>query len=485
MKNNLLLLHFKLTSIMAVKPAKVKEAENEMSNTDFICEAVRLKVQHDFLQKSVQSILNNMKIIDRDVATDLEAYVSGRETKRLEDLEAFQNSLLAAMDTLVQLRFDISTEDRIRSIDLSHFRTALLELEKQLTRLKEHIDKELECLVEEEEKLWNELQDADLKIDEWSKPLDIPHVHAASKVTSMLSIPGSGVQPEVRAFHKFLAKTGGHSGGWDEDDHLAFLRIRTKHQGKQAFMEEVHDLMPDISREDIMKHEEWYCQYEKLRNEQRQAIEVWRNEKSQRSSQKCIEQPPRPQILHRNPEDAADKKQKIEEWKKAKELQQQLDEERKRVEKERQLQEWKRKKERQAQQKAKIEQQKEERLEKQREAVLERQLRELFEIEQRAAVANKMLKAFRQQDQEYVLRRLSWKQRERDRKEDCIERQERLKRQVSVSAERDPQRLLTLTEGWRNRLACKDLDRPPKSAPPLHLRNMPHLAVPSWRKTLQ
>jgi hypothetical protein len=37
---------------------------------------------------------------------------------------------------------------------------------------------------------------------------------------------------EVLTFQRFLQDTGGHTGGWNEEDHLLFLRFRNKHHSK-------------------------------------------------------------------------------------------------------------------------------------------------------------------------------------------------------------------------------------------------------------
>lgn len=47
-------------------------------------------------------------------------------------------------------------------------------------------------------------------------------------------------------FHKFIAKTGGYTGGWSEEDHMTFLRLRNKHKGKPTFFVELKHLLPGV-----------------------------------------------------------------------------------------------------------------------------------------------------------------------------------------------------------------------------------------------
>lgn len=43
-----------------------------------------------------------------------------------------------------------------------------------------------------------------------------------------LTTSSSGLLPQVIEFQNYLAKHGGHYGGWDDLSHAAFVRIREK-----------------------------------------------------------------------------------------------------------------------------------------------------------------------------------------------------------------------------------------------------------------
>jgi hypothetical protein len=49
---------------------------------------------------------------------------------------------------------------------------------------------------------------------------------------------------EVSAFQRFLQDSGGHTGGWDEEDHLLFLHLRNKHKGKITFLNLLKQHLP-------------------------------------------------------------------------------------------------------------------------------------------------------------------------------------------------------------------------------------------------
>lgn len=68
----------------------------------------------------------------------------------------------------------------------------------------------------------------------------------------------------------------------------------------------------DLSHEEMAAHEEWYCQYEHLRSEQKKAIDRWRLMKSSKSCEETIEAPNK--VCPITTEDTAEKKRRIEDW---------------------------------------------------------------------------------------------------------------------------------------------------------------------------
>lgn len=143
--------------------------------------------------------------------------------------------------------------------------------------------------MKEENEYSRDLQFMERRVEEWSNPV---------KARTVKTATCSGYRPTENETHdassefrKFLTTSGGHTGGWDEQDHLLFLRERRKYNGRQKFLQIVHSLLPgetkyswskdfncktDISQEAIQDHESWYQKYEQLKKEQKEAIKKWR-----------------------------------------------------------------------------------------------------------------------------------------------------------------------------------------------------------------
>ena len=67
-------------------------------------------------------------------------------------------------------------------------------------------------------------------------------------------------------FHAWITRTGGHNGGWSQDDHLHMVTLTHRHANwrkmPERFMEEVWSGVRAVpSREHVRRHVEWYMEY--------------------------------------------------------------------------------------------------------------------------------------------------------------------------------------------------------------------------------
>ncbi|PNF30778.1 hypothetical protein B7P43_G06189 [Cryptotermes secundus] len=236
----------------------------------------------------------------------------------------------------------------------------------------------------------------------------------------------------------------------------------------------------------MMLHEQWYQRYEILKIKQKQAIQKWRtlknkmNQENNTNSQ-SVELNLRSKVQYQK--DSVEKKQQIEEWKKTLQLKKHLEGKKQWEDKQKELEREEKKRERQALKKLEVECYKEEKHHEQQARMLVKQLRELREIEERVVQANILRKAFRERDQLFVARQLSQREQQTLKKEQRKKQVHIPKEEVNI--DRDPERLLKPTAAWRERCNQKTKrDTFSHAVPVLHLRNMPHLQVPTWRRGL-
>ncbi|KAJ8304845.1 hypothetical protein KUTeg_018428 [Tegillarca granosa] len=259
--------------------------------------------------------------------------------------------------------------------------------------------------------------------------------------------------PEVAAYEKFLEQTGGLRGGWDEYDHQTFLKFRQRYQGRQIFLTHLLPAIPTKTEEEINDHEEWYQEYLFLNDRKKDSIKKWRKKKEEEKDD---------MMSHVGQEEEEEKEDaKLLKYKEQIEM-----EKRERFS---QLNAYK------MEVKARVEEHKQRRLQEQE---LIRQEEELWEREQkerqRQLSARELVK-FRERDQKIVQKKIIKAKTKEEELKEKEKRLERLKGQVSfklfqveVEVERDPNRLLKPTAGWKQR--TKEIG-PSGSGPVLH---MPH-----------
>ncbi|XP_069672123.1 coiled-coil domain-containing protein 112-like isoform X2 [Periplaneta americana] len=372
---------------------------DEMSKSAFIARATRLKMQQEHLDKAQLNAVKSMKCLEQHIVHEIVQMYKDTEKQRLQENLQLRQTLSLVLHSLKELKSDVGNEDKLRHLDIEHYRSKVFELEKKIRTFNEASDNRFQKLIEEEWALSNEIQMLEHKYN-WSQDINTsmlkPPVRSSSK---SYTSNNDNTREEVSAFQNFLRETGGHTGGWDEDDHLLFLRFRNKHKGKVTFLSSLKQQLPDISADEMLLHEDWYQKYETLKANQKQAIQEWRSVKD-KNAHPSITNSEASEINYRNKveyqEDTEEKKQKIVEWKRTLRLKKELEDKKQWEEKQKELEREQRKKERQALKKLEVERYKQEKMTQQHTKILIKQLKELRDMEERAAEANILRKAFRQ-----------------------------------------------------------------------------------------
>ncbi|KXS09587.1 hypothetical protein M427DRAFT_220427 [Gonapodya prolifera JEL478] len=84
----------------------------------------------------------------------------------------------------------------------------------------------------------------------------------------------------IKQFEDFAARFG-HYGGWPENDHRYFVKLRDK-LGPQNpnFVDACVEALPTYLNEAIVRHEEWFSEYTFLLSEKKHALAEWKARRS-------------------------------------------------------------------------------------------------------------------------------------------------------------------------------------------------------------
>ncbi|KAL2916360.1 hypothetical protein HK105_204116 [Polyrhizophydium stewartii] len=148
-----------------------------------------------------------------------------------------------------------------------------------------------EELLAQERSLALEIKAAEERIQSWdaaptevappissSQAANLPHEALEHPVRVDMQQPG--LLPQVVEFQNYLARHGGHSGGWDDLSHAAFVKYRTKYGACDGrFVQACLDRIPGATEQGIASHEGWFCGYVARLSAKKRAIDAWRQRK--------------------------------------------------------------------------------------------------------------------------------------------------------------------------------------------------------------
>ncbi|XP_071953020.1 coiled-coil domain-containing protein 112-like [Antedon mediterranea] len=368
------------------------------------------------------------------------------------------------------------------------------DIEIHMNTFKENQKTVYEELIRDEKICCQEVIALEKRFEAWSKITSVPiaktkpSISAKHKQRSSTTTTAQNYPLEVITFEKFLQQNGGNRGGWDEYDHQTFLKIRSTFKGKSAFMDVAVNELPIRSITDIVQHETWYQQYNKLLEEKKQAIEKWRSQKQLKRDEMLTleddvesieEKAKKEQVrLKKVEEERREKQRRLNAWKAQKELEKAVEEETKLQQEMKRDKEKEKERLRQIQVRSKVESYIQSKREMEEQQNVENELQKEREQAEKRRFGQLEIQRFQERDQDNINKKIIKDKQKQIAAKEKEERLHRLKETVAVNVERDPTRLYRMTKGWKER--TKD-SGPSGNAQVLHI---PHRAVPSWRSGL-
>lgn len=367
-------------------------------------------------------------------------------------------------------------------------REMMEEIENAINTFKEEQRLIYEELIKEEKTTNNELSAISRKIDTWALGNSETEkaFSAASSKVPVDKVTPSALPEEVVEFETFLQQTGGRQGGWDDYDHQNFVKMRTKHKGKPAFMGEVLEHLPGRTQDEVQQHEKWYQKFLALEERKKESIQHWKTKKQQKKEEifKLKEKDSIQVLSHSKQEDNQKqkeeqrKKQKlaIEAWKKQRSIEMSMKNASQLKEEEEKEKKQQRERQRQCKLKLLLETYTQQKKEQEEFLRLEKEIREKTEKAEKRKTAADEISRFQERDLHKLELKILNRQLKEDEKAEKQRKLAKLKEKVENNVSRDPSRLYKPTKGWEER--TKKIG-PTGSGPLLHI---PHRAIPTWRQ---
>ncbi|NWI51013.1 CC112 protein, partial [Calyptomena viridis] len=318
------------TAVAGLQFQKWKMKAEQAKKVEFIRAAEELKAQLANTEKDKNGHLYNRKSdfrVEYRILEELERSMTvSRKTEKakiLQQLSKIRNNVKRLQQQLKDVKPTPEFVDKLKEM--------MEEIENAINAFKEEQRQIYEQLLKDEKATINELSLYERKVELWAlgsltteKVLKLPSARVKVDKTLENHLP-----KEVLEFERFLQRTGGWQGGWDDYDHQNFLKVRTKYRGRLSYMDEALEYLSGRTKEDIEKHDKWYQEFLILHERKKESIKKWkekqqeekeRNLKEKEKSEKMIKakSQQREETQKQKAEEERQRKQAAEAWKKQK-----------------------------------------------------------------------------------------------------------------------------------------------------------------------
>ncbi|XP_074875733.1 coiled-coil domain-containing protein 112 [Buteo buteo] len=465
-----------------------KMRAEQAKKVEFVRTAEKLKTQLANIEKEKIGHLYNRRSdfrVEYSTLEELERSMTvSRKTEKakiLQQLSKIQNNVKRLQQQLKDVKPTPEFVDKLKEM--------MEEVENAINAFKEEQRQIYEQLLKEEKTAINELSVFERKVELWAlgssiteKVSKLPSARVSVDKTLENHLP-----EEVVEFERFLQRTGGRQGGWDDYDHQNFLKVWTKHKGRLPYVDEALEYLCGRTKEDIEQHDKWYQEFLILQKRKKESIKKWKEKQQQEKEGNLKEKEKSGKMLKEEwlqHEDAQKQKAEerkrqqaaIEAWKKQKaiafamEKASQLKLEKEKV---------KRQKERQHQCHMKLLLERYTLQKKEKEELEKLEKREEAEKEERKIIASEEITKFQEDDLHKLKLRSLQKQAKEVEKREKEKRLAKLREKVETRVTRELTRLCRPTEGcWEERT------RAVAAAASEPLLRVPRRATPVWRQGL-
>ncbi|KAF1676915.1 hypothetical protein FQV07_0012964, partial [Pygoscelis papua] len=197
------------------------------------------------------------------------------KAKILQQLSKIQNNVKRLQQQLKDVKPTPEFVDKLKEM--------MEEVENAINAFKEEQRQIYEQLLKEEKTVINELSVFERKVEQWALGSSTTEkvLKLSSARVSVDKTLGNHLPAEVVEFERFLQRTGGRQGGWDDYDHQNFLKVRTKHKGRLSYVDEALEYLCGRTKEDIEQHDKWYQEFLILHERKKESIKKWKEKQRQ------------------------------------------------------------------------------------------------------------------------------------------------------------------------------------------------------------
>ncbi|XP_014204123.1 coiled-coil domain-containing protein 112-like [Copidosoma floridanum] len=249
------------------------------TNSQHIKLYLRLKMQEIGIDKSLAVFINYAKS-DVETWKSIKRDIDEFEKERQKIEVPLREKIIDVYQELKSVK-EMMAPSNVKNIDLEVFKKKLQSLWKRVQEFKNSCT-DIGNLANEQKNLSTELDELHRKIHKHENFLSNDKFYSRIiSVQAALQRQDPNKECDFGEAENFFAliSNSGHTGGWSEKDHLLYVKFRKKHKSTEALVSALRTKCPDLTEENIMKHDAWYKIYLDLREKQKIAVQEWRDRK--------------------------------------------------------------------------------------------------------------------------------------------------------------------------------------------------------------
>lgn len=274
----------------------IMSTKTKISATALLCELVKLKSQQKYLESSqLQIHLNECSSEDYATLTEINNLQEQLQTQILTFKLSLKNDLENVSSKISSFKELIANPNDILLHNTKEYRDHIILIDQTFRNTHQSNIEHLSRLKEEYCDLETNVLPANYLLNETIKIC--PNIANVSRAGMVRPIDKDD-NVDIKKFDDFLVSNNGHTGGWNDEEHFLFLKLKTKYKENidQIVMSIQHisggkfknvilifilflyfPFLSDKTEEDIRNHNQWYVKYVELKEKKRAAIKNWKD----------------------------------------------------------------------------------------------------------------------------------------------------------------------------------------------------------------
>ena len=237
------------------------------------------------LGTSILSKLANIVMESSEDGENLQHFAQKQWTHQRNDLLVHQRIFIKDVHDVQQaiqrLKSLMTTQGMNRPPNfIEILEQRLSETEQSLMTMKQRQKQTADTLFSDYKRLHDEVMGWEDRIEQWSShERQKSAKQEATRRWRQNHVENPQLVPEVIAHQQFLARRG-PTGGWDETAHETFLRLRQRLGHKRRVFLDTVSAQTGMAPSSVQEHEDWFIQLQAMNEERRRAISQWRERKA-------------------------------------------------------------------------------------------------------------------------------------------------------------------------------------------------------------